>query len=290
MSQGSEDPTGTHNFENQFGDDNEALKIQSPGDYYGYQMNNTGNRFSMMTVILGGVAIFVTLAGVVYLAYTKGVQDGQKNLPPLVMADQQAVKIIPKDNLRGDISKENLSIYKTIEGNPAPHEPASPEPQNTPIQDVGDGSVEKLYSANPEADTSVEDYLAELDATLETDSVSAPEPTTEPEQIKQAPPLSVAAPVSPPQPNPSAADGKIYIVQISASRSIAQTKTAFSGLQRKFPDLFKSRALMVQKAELGEKGIFFRLGVGGFANRQQAKNFCASLKARGQDCLVRKIN
>jgi cell division septation protein DedD len=42
----------------------------------------------------------------------------------------------------------------------------------------------------------------------------------------------------------------------------------------------------VQRADLGAKGIMYRLRVGPFANRAAATNACVQLKAAGANCFV----
>jgi hypothetical protein len=46
-------------------------------------------------------------------------------------------------------------------------------------------------------------------------------------------------------------------------------------------------AIPSARADLGAKGVFFRLRIGPFASSADAKSFCDGLKTRGQDCLVK---
>ncbi|MDD9798077.1 MAG: SPOR domain-containing protein, partial [Alphaproteobacteria bacterium] len=82
----------------------------------------------------------------------------------------------------------------------------------------------------------------------------------------------------------------VFAVQISSVRSLEQAEITYGRLQQKFPVLLASREPMVQRADLGERGIFFRLAITGFATRPAANDFCDALKDGGQDCFVRKIN
>ncbi|MGC6472027.1 MAG: SPOR domain-containing protein [Parvibaculales bacterium] len=294
MSQTPGNPNDPQDLENQFSDDTQPLSIDAPNEFYGYQADDTDDGFPMMAVILGGLVIFLTLAAIVYLAYTKGVQDGQRNLPPLVMADRDPVKVLPKSESGDDLAQQDLNIYKSIEA----ETPSSTS--NAPEGEVGDGSVESLY-ATQESSAALDDDLADLDAFLGDGGVSEPSELSEPEAAQQEPlppiPVEDIIAQNPPtvdEPAPvapviSPADAN-HIVQISASRSVAQASATFTSLSRKFPDLLKNREPLVQRADLGDKGIFFRLGIGGFSSRAEAKSFCSSLKEKGQDCLVRKVD
>ena len=42
----------------------------------------------------------------------------------------------------------------------------------------------------------------------------------------------------------------------------------------------------IQEADLGEKGIYFRVRVGPWASREEAIGVCESLKAAGGNCFV----
>ena len=77
-----------------------------------------------------------------------------------------------------------------------------------------------------------------------------------------------------------------YQVQLSALRSRDAAQNAWAGFQRSAPDLFTGANLDIQRADLGAKGVFYRLRVGSFADRETAKGFCADVKAAGKDCMV----
>ncbi len=46
--------------------------------------------------------------------------------------------------------------------------------------------------------------------------------------------------------------------------------------------------IMLERADLGARGIFYRLQAGPLADRAVAAALCAKLKARNQDCIVIK--
>ena len=79
-----------------------------------------------------------------------------------------------------------------------------------------------------------------------------------------------------------------YFVQLSAERGRDVAQRRFNILQRDHPDLLSDRSPVIKRANLGERGIFYRLYVGPFSNKGGAKNFCTALKRKGTDCLVRK--
>jgi hypothetical protein len=77
-------------------------------------------------------------------------------------------------------------------------------------------------------------------------------------------------------------------VQVSARRSEADARASFRSLQSKFPRQLGGRTAVVQRADLGAKGIYYRALVGPFASAGAADQFCGSLKTAGGQCVVQR--
>jgi cell division septation protein DedD len=86
---------------------------------------------------------------------------------------------------------------------------------------------------------------------------------------------------------PAAAGGG-YAVQVSSQRSEVDAQTEFRVLQAKFPNQLGGHRPMVRRADLGDKGVYYRALVGPFASMEQAAQMCSSLKAAGGNCIVQK--
>ncbi|WP_155982299.1 SPOR domain-containing protein [Xanthobacter sp. 126] len=87
-------------------------------------------------------------------------------------------------------------------------------------------------------------------------------------------------------PAPTAAG--TYVVQVASQRSESDALGSWKALQAKYPNLLGSYKATVKKADLGDKGIYYRAQVGPFAGRDQANELCQSLRAQGGDCVVTK--
>jgi hypothetical protein len=92
----------------------------------------------------------------------------------------------------------------------------------------------------------------------------------------------------PPAATPAAAGGGGYAVQISSQRSEADAQASFRSLQSKFPRELGDREAIVRRADLGQKGIYYRAMVGPFGTAGEADQFCNGLKAAGGQCIVQK--
>jgi hypothetical protein len=82
--------------------------------------------------------------------------------------------------------------------------------------------------------------------------------------------------------------GSGYEVQVSSQRSEADAQSAYRALQAKFPQQLGSRHAVFRRADLGDKGVYYRALVGPFASSDQASAFCSSLKAAGGTCFTQR--
>jgi cell division septation protein DedD len=99
--------------------------------------------------------------------------------------------------------------------------------------------------------------------------------------VAQPAPIRAAA-----EPSPSGGGG--YSVQVSSQRSETEAQSAFRALQAKFPSQLANRQASVRRADLGDKGVYYRSLVGPFASMEQAAEMCSSLKAAGGSCIVQR--
>jgi hypothetical protein len=77
-----------------------------------------------------------------------------------------------------------------------------------------------------------------------------------------------------------------YVVQVASQRSEADAQSSYRSIQSKFSSLLSEHQAMIKRADLGDKGTYYRAMVGPFSTREQAIQLCGSLKAAGGDCVV----
>jgi SPOR domain len=102
-----------------------------------------------------------------------------------------------------------------------------------------------------------------------------------------APPATTQS-LQPPAPRASEGSANGYSVQLSSQRSEAEAQASYRSLQSKFPDQLSDRSVMIKRADLGAKGIYYRALVGPFASSDEATQFCSELKAAGGQCLIQR--
>lgn len=76
------------------------------------------------------------------------------------------------------------------------------------------------------------------------------------------------------------------LVQLGAYRSEAEAQGVWNRLKTEQPALVGDLKPRVLRADLGEKGVFFRLQVGPLADDTSARFFCRELEARKQACFL----
>lgn len=79
-----------------------------------------------------------------------------------------------------------------------------------------------------------------------------------------------------------------FVVQVSAQKSEADAQASYKLLQVKYPTVLGSRQALIRKADLGDKGIFYRAQIGPFGNAEEANEFCGSLRTAGGTCIVQR--
>jgi hypothetical protein len=111
-------------------------------------------------------------------------------------------------------------------------------------------------------------------------------PVAEPPRTRLARTEAPSAPVATAPAAAPAAGG--YAVQVTSQRSEAEAQTEFKSLQAKFPGQLGNRQPIIHRADLGDKGTFYRALVGPFASSEAAAAMCSNLKAAGGSCIVQK--
>ena len=228
---------------------------------------------SIWVLLLGFVVTGGVLAGGYYLGYQRGLEVGQRDLPPVIIADPAPSKV-PAAELPEAEQKaaDDLNIYGVMQGKDG----------ETPVlegpADNANGAIESLIAQS--------ETLAEIKQQAEDlppATVLAKEPGEMPEVAATEPAKTAEVDAAA---KPSGRQD--YMVQLAATRSRALARGTYSKLQAKHDALLGRRDPLILRIDFGEKGVFYRVNVPGFPHRMAANNFCINLKERGQDCLVKK--
>jgi cell division septation protein DedD len=87
----------------------------------------------------------------------------------------------------------------------------------------------------------------------------------------------------------NAADGTgHFVVQVSSQRSEADAQASYKALQQKYASVLGGHDPIIRRADLGDKGTFYRAQVGPFATMDEATQLCNSLKSAGGQCIIQR--
>ena len=252
-----------------------------------------------------GTVLGVGLAGIVsWFILSPDYSSVQDAEIPVVRRPQAAIKVQPADPGGMEILNQDKTVYDIVEKKdssdakvenllPPPEEPklvlADTSADSSPQAAKGK-EVETPAIAAPQvtADTSAK-VANSADAKLQPETQT---PKEEPKEeikieIKQPEPSVVASkPKAQAQKEQAIANGSWQIQLISSPNKSAMEK-AWNDLSKKYAVL-KGLPHEVETADLGSKGIFYRLKAGAFKERAEADKICNSIKSAGGSCLVKK--
>lgn len=250
---------------------------------------------SGLVVLLMGIVMLGALASVVWIAYQYGVRTGeQRNGAPYVTADPEPIKI--ENQVAGAADASDREVYDAVTGTETePVEVIAAGPEKPVVRDNAD-PIGAIAAGESAADDAVADRIAELaradEAFAKEPPVVVEAPKADPKPATAATPASVTAkPASTPAPAVAAAGGDAlsgsHLVQVGAFRSQAEADGQWAKMQAKMGPFLDGKGNDVEVADLGAKGTYYRLRIGPFASADDAKTYCAGLKERGADCLIK---
>lgn len=190
-------------------------------------------------------------------------------------------------------SREDEAREEIIAGlPPASETPPAPAADENPLLS-DDFGAEALDDPAP-AGRAASDDTTESSASASIPDISPPGPAPASPPAVSAPtvmatPGSANGPIDVTPEAPSSAEsaglGGGFLVQVSSQRSEETALETFSELQRRYPSILGDRVPNIQRADLGERGVYYRVRVG-YPTREQAVRMCENLKAAGGDCLL----
>ena len=314
-------------YDNDFLNEDVDLEIAHPSPNAEIYTRTSSSRLPPAPLLVAGFALIAVFAGGVYFyAYQQGLQEGQRSLPPVVLAESDPIKVPAEELPEGQIEEPRpLNIHDVASGK-ADMPSLDGEIVEAGPADDASGTIESLITESiaqseaasvgerlasqpetgiqvspprpdlnrgPKAETPAEPREAEPAQAIARPMPKpvvkpAPKPVAQAAPVPQSEPKSETVPVEQAAPEPAPAARQDYMVQLAASRSRALARGVYVRLQTEYDDLLGRRDPFILRVDLGDRGIFYRVNVAGFATKAAADSFCADLKKRGQDCLVRR--
>jgi hypothetical protein len=279
-----------------------------------------GSRLPLLIVL--ALLVLAMFGGVVWLAYTQGVARGRGETPVLTAASGPERVAPPQGSGGNTVPYQGFKIYEQpappddSADNAPPAKPVAPPvvpkpapvaavPQPAPVTQAPKPAppAPKVAAAPPKPTPAP---VAKPAAAAPPKSVaaliqqanSAPVATeaAKPAASVKQPPAPVGGPATAaprqlgaaasPAPAAKAAASGGYVLQIGAYKSQADADAAWKVYKAKHAALLSAYSDDVQQADLGEKGTWYRLRIGGFADKDMATSLCDRLKADGGVCML----
>jgi hypothetical protein len=288
-------------------------------------LENEGRRRrsgGLLTVaVVLGLAVVGTAGAYAYRSYSGSPRSGT---PPVIKADNAPSKVVPPTQ-SGDTAGNK--IYDRIGGAGGPERVVSREEQpvdvnaNAPrpsFPSVGQGGAPMQQASNAPDDGGGDlpspRKIRTVPIQNNAQPAARPAPPPAPMAVRTVPVQGSAAAanapmqLSPDAPAPSnvrSASAAVppagtptnvtrttggYLVQIASQKTEAEAQASFRAAQAKFSNLIGTMSPVIKRADLGDKGVFYRAMVGPFATQEEAKKLCSNLTIAGGDktCVVQR--
>jgi cell division septation protein DedD len=279
-----------------------------------------GSRLPILIVM--ALLVLAAFGGVVWLAYERGVASGRTE-PRIITAEQSPVKVPPPAAANNSEAPfKGLKIYEqpapsdeeagTAATNTTGVNPAMPATKPATAMAaapmVPAVTPPPATAPKPAATKPVPVHMAAVAPSVTskpaatTNAAAAAKPATPVASKPAAAPVvanNVAHPAAPeqssPKPAPVAADttatpvpAGAYLLQIGAYKSQEEADASWKAFAAKHASLLAGFSSNVKQVGLGEKGTWYRLRVGSFADKDVATALCEKLKADGGNCFLAK--
>jgi hypothetical protein len=269
----------------------------------------------LATVLLGVVVVGGGLGAAGWWFYNQGQPTQSEGDLPIIMPDPGPVKVRP-DNPGGmEVPHRDTTIYQeldesekdnTVSIQELPDMPKAPDPAEIgpapgdatdqpagtePADGATANATDQTAPAGKGGDTAAK--TVEKGADMTAPDVKKPLQTDTTDQKTAAAPETVASPTqgsakSADKPAPAAktSSGGAYRIQLASLRSDTGAAKEWKRLSSQNKDLLGNLQMHVEKADLGDKGVFYRLQAAGLADESAARALCADLKKRNVGCLI----
>jgi hypothetical protein len=256
-----------------------------------FDVDETGEdteRSRLPLLVMIALLVLAAFGGVVWLAYSQGVERGRADAPRIIVAQSRPapVKAAPASS-----PYAGLNIYQSQA--PAASETDNSESVPPPPAPLAASNPAKPPPSLRPSSAAAQQIPARAPAASVPNSVEA---TTEHQNAQQAPAASPENTALPPPDKKVVASaaitdsspahvGKGVLLQIGSYKSDAEALHSWSAFKARH-GIAAAYQPDVQRVDLGAKGIWYRLRLGAFTDKETAVTMCDKLRAQGASCLV----
>ncbi len=279
----------------------------------------------LLTVaVVLGLAVVGTAAAYAYRSYSGSPRSGT---PPVIKADNAPSKVVPPTQ-SGDNSGKliydrigNSTVpervvsreEQPVDVNAGAQRPAFPpigqaaapmqQASNSPPDDGGADAPRKIRTVPIRGDqANGAPMTARPSAPAPSAVRTVPVPAAQSAQSAGNAPISLSPNAA--SPNVRSASAEVppgatapssvtrttggYLVQIASQKTEAEAQASYRAAQAKYGNLIGAMSPIIKRADLGDKGVYYRAMVGPFQTSDEATKFCSNLRVAGGNCVVQR--
>jgi len=270
------------------------------------------SRRGVLSILVAGVAV-IAFGAAVWYAYTLGARSGSPADVPVIAANPSPWKKRPEDPGGLKVANQDKAVFDRLEPElaepkeerllPPPEEPMEPPP---PIPTGGSMQADATSPLAQDGETPPQDGAAPAAEEAVARDDAGAEPATERQPTTDTPAAGAAsaetaanetsaAEAAPAEPSREVASlppaGRApasggYRIQLAALRSEPDARREWQRIQSANSDLLGNLSMNVERADLGDRGVFYRLQAGPLEDKTLADLLCSKLKGRNLACLV----
>jgi len=250
---------------------------------------------TLVLPVLVGIIFLAGFVGIVWYAIQKGQGDATyQETVPKIRAESESFKARP-DNPGGmEVPhQDKLVLHRTEESDELVRD-VEDDGEAVAVVEVTNNSLEVLDVVDADQETTLELAVDDENAAEQEDETT--DKDTEKNIVEDVvedmdedlKPVTKATTTQGQKVAATTPGGPVYRIQLLSGRS----KPAAERARKKFASesIFSREPVYVQEADLGDKGIYYRVQVGNFLTSEMAKDVCAKYKATGKSCFVVKVN
>jgi hypothetical protein len=278
--------------------------------------------------ILMAIVSFGFFGFIIWFSYQQGHQSGSDSKPPLIKVDVNPTKVRHDKPGGMKIPDQDKLVYNRVDPSAqAPTVERLLAPPEIPLPRDQSGNVSSSQKVREHSFPKTGQFFdipapvipQQLPPQFESDQEPPPIPQAQrpqnPVPVVPVAPVQVAVPKAtavppvvslpaapvapvqvavpkatavPPVVSPVVSPTDEYRVQLGAFRSEDAARKGWTRIQGQQKNLLATMTPSFQRADLGSKGVFFRLLAGPLASKSAAKNICVELTKRKVGCLVIK--
>jgi len=233
--------------------------------------DSEGSRLPLLIVI--ALFVLASFAGVVWLAYERGVVSGRTE--PRTIAAQSGPAKLAANDTEAQGPYKGLKIYEQPAGNESY--------DGTTVEDSTHADTSPASRVAP-APAPLPRKAPEAAQVGQVQAVATNDSEGKEKVVPSSTKLAAAAPPAS-EPETSSVTNE-YVLQIGSYKTRDEANESWNAFREKHADAIEGLSIDIKGADLGDKGTWYRLRLGPFTDKKTASAACEKIKSAGGNCFL----